>query len=168
MRLPPQPPKTCSRVTPWTIEGLDETDGADGAEEAEGAADAVTSMGGFRTGAPAANASTGFASTVAADMRTKSRRRMAASQGVTKQIIVASTAPFNGSARPPASSTFLTALEELCLSDSRPRSCDRHRPSQYLSAVLVARVVHRSGVARQSARRLGCRCTLPLIGPGSP
>jgi hypothetical protein len=106
MRLPPQPPKTGSRVTPWTIDGLDEAGGADVAEEAEGAADAVTSIGGFRTGAPAANASTGFPSAVAADIKAKSRRRTAASQGVTKIIIVASTPPFNGSARPPASSSF--------------------------------------------------------------
>jgi hypothetical protein len=96
MRLPPQPPKACSRFTPWTVEGIDVIAGAEGVE---GVVTAVTSMGGFRTGAPAAKTSTGIASEAAVKWA-QVRRHMEVSPGVTKHIIVASTAPFNGSSHP--------------------------------------------------------------------
>jgi hypothetical protein len=63
-----------------------------------GAVNAVTSTGGLRTGAPAAKTSTGVASEAAA-LRAQIKRHMEVSPRVTKHIIVASTAPFNGSSR---------------------------------------------------------------------
>jgi hypothetical protein len=134
MRLPPQPPKTCSRVTPWTAEG-DEVDGAEGVE---GAVNAVTSMGGFRTGAPAAKASTGVASDVAITTA-QTQRHMEVSPGITKANIVASTTPFNGRSRAHPGAVVGRWNRMLYVIESSSRSFDRHRrPLSFIDGFHVA------------------------------
>jgi hypothetical protein len=76
MRLPPQPPKTCS----WVIPGA--SAGAEGAVEIAGIVKPDTVTGGFRIGAPAASTPTGAVRTVVAAMMAKATRRMGVSDTV--------------------------------------------------------------------------------------
>jgi hypothetical protein len=73
----PHPPNRCSCPAPGVAEGMEVVAGV------EGAAAAPTVAGGFRTGAPAADAMTGIASVIAIVVTApKSRRHIEASHNV--------------------------------------------------------------------------------------